>query len=250
MPIARNATLSVLPTQAERWQEFLLTRKGRDAPMLLRKWLREAARKVTGDGLAGQRVVWYGARARDLCSCTNGCERRFARSEQSALQILVHVARERGDGLQILVPVGRAAAACRCRSQAPVYRLARPRRPFHSTLEMPMCALQENVPQVRSFKPGSISAAELRALADSLRRQSPAAAYRHTALLQLAEAAAAALEGPHTGELCMHAKERAVWQALAAVAVFMCGTAQPFAALRLPALPCTSLSLPPSQSAH
>ena len=28
--------------------------------------------------------------------------------------------------------------------------------------------------------------------------------------------------------------ERAVWQALAAVAVFMCGTAQPFAALRLP----------------
>lgn len=77
-----------------------------------------------------------------------------------------------------------------------------PRRPFHNTLEMPMCALQENVPQVRSFKPGSISAAELHALADSLRRQSPAAAYRHTALLQLAEAAAAALEGPHAGELC------------------------------------------------
>ncbi|PRW45607.1 sec1 family domain-containing MIP3 [Chlorella sorokiniana] len=86
--------------QAERWLEFLLSRKGRDAPMFLRKWLREAARK-------------------------------------------------------------------------------------------------ENVPQARSFKPGSISAAELRALADSLRRQSPAAAHRHTALLQLAEAAAAALEGPH-----------------------------------------------------
>ncbi|KAI7845287.1 hypothetical protein COHA_001130 [Chlorella ohadii] len=86
--------------QAERWLEFLLSRKGRDAPMFLRKWLREAARK-------------------------------------------------------------------------------------------------ENVPQVRSFKPGSISAAELRSLADSLRRQSPAAAYRHAPLLQLAEAAAAALEGPH-----------------------------------------------------
>lgn len=54
---------------------------------------------------------------------------------------------------------------------------------------------------MRSFKPGSISAAELRSLADSLRRQSPAAAYRHAALLQLAEAAAAALEGPHAGEL-------------------------------------------------
>jgi len=60
--------------------------------------------------------------------------------------------------------------------------------------------LQENVLQVRSFKPGSISAAELRSLADSLRRQSPAAAYRHAPLLQLAEAAAAALEGPHAGE--------------------------------------------------
>lgn len=33
-------------SQAERWLEFLLSRKGRDAPMFLRKWLREAARKV------------------------------------------------------------------------------------------------------------------------------------------------------------------------------------------------------------
>lgn len=64
----------------------------------------------------------------------------------------------------------------------------------------PLCMSQENVPQVRSFKPGSISAAELRSLADSLRRQSPAAAYRHAALLQLAEAAAAALEGSHAGD--------------------------------------------------
>ena len=59
--------------------------------------------------------------------------------------------------------------------------------------------LQENVPQAQRFKPGTISAAELRSLADSLRRQSPAAAHRHAALLQLAEAAAAAIEGPHAG---------------------------------------------------
>ena len=61
--------------------------------------------------------------------------------------------------------------------------------------------VQENVPQVRPSKPGSVSAAELLALADGLRRQSPAAAHRHAVLLQLAEAAAAALEGPHAGEL-------------------------------------------------
>lgn len=109
-----------------------------------------------------------------------------------------------------------------------------PRRPFHSTLEMPMCALQENVPQVRSFKPGSISAAELRALADSLRRQSPGAAYRHSALLQLAEVAAAALEGPHAGELCMHA-----WKGLCGRRwlPLQCSCAGP----RNPSPPCASL---------
>lgn len=32
--------------QAERWLEFLLSRKGRDGPLFIRKWLREAARKV------------------------------------------------------------------------------------------------------------------------------------------------------------------------------------------------------------
>ena len=54
---------------------------------------------------------------------------------------------------------------------------------------------------MQRVKPGaSISAAELRALADGLRCQSPAAARRHAALLQLAEAAAAALEGGHAGE--------------------------------------------------
>ncbi|KAL4439460.1 hypothetical protein ABPG77_008789 [Micractinium sp. CCAP 211/92] len=87
--------------QAERWLEFLLSRKGRDGPLFIRKWLREAARK-------------------------------------------------------------------------------------------------ENTPQLQRFKPGgSISAEELRSLADALRRQSPAAARRHAPLLQLAEAAAAALEGQH-----------------------------------------------------
>ena len=60
--------------------------------------------------------------------------------------------------------------------------------------------MQENAPQPgQRFKPGSISAAELRLLADSLRRQSHASAFRHAALLQLAEAAAAALEGPQAG---------------------------------------------------
>ncbi|PSC73797.1 sec1 family domain-containing MIP3 [Micractinium conductrix] len=86
--------------QADRWLEFLLSRKGRDSPMFLRKWLREAARK-------------------------------------------------------------------------------------------------ENVPQTQRFKPGSVAAAELRALAGALRRQSPATAYRHSSLLQLAEAAAGAMEGGH-----------------------------------------------------
>ena len=38
--------VSLACLQAERWLEFLLSRKGRDAPMFLRKWLREAARKV------------------------------------------------------------------------------------------------------------------------------------------------------------------------------------------------------------
>lgn len=65
MPTAIIAFLSVLSSQAERWQEFLLTRKGRDAPMLLRKWLREAARKVKGRGWLGRSAVllisdWYG----------------------------------------------------------------------------------------------------------------------------------------------------------------------------------------------
>jgi hypothetical protein len=32
--------------QADRWLDFLLSRKGRDGPLFLRKWLREAARKV------------------------------------------------------------------------------------------------------------------------------------------------------------------------------------------------------------
>ena len=32
--------------QAERWLEFLLSRKGRDGPLFIRKWIREAARKV------------------------------------------------------------------------------------------------------------------------------------------------------------------------------------------------------------
>ncbi|KAL4437281.1 hypothetical protein ABPG75_004420 [Micractinium tetrahymenae] len=87
--------------QAGRWLEFLLSRKGRDGQLFIRKWLREAARK-------------------------------------------------------------------------------------------------ENTPQLQRLKPGtSITAEELRSLADALRRQSPAAAHRHAALLQLAEAAAAALEGPH-----------------------------------------------------
>ena len=39
-------SLPLSEPQAERWLEFLLSRKGRDAPMFLRKWLREAARKV------------------------------------------------------------------------------------------------------------------------------------------------------------------------------------------------------------
>ena len=55
------------------------------------------------------------------------------------------------------------------------------------------------MPQLQRFRPGSISAAELRSLTDGLRRQSPAAAHRHSALLQLAEATAAAVEGPHSG---------------------------------------------------
>ncbi|KAL4855871.1 Sec1 family domain-containing protein MIP3 [Chlorella vulgaris] len=102
--------------QAERWLEFLLSRRGRDGPLFVRKWLREAVRK-------------------------------------------------------------------------------------------------ENVPQaqLQRFKPGSISAAELHSLADCLRRQSPAAAHRHAALLQLAEAAAAALEGRHADSWeAMQREERAL----------------------------------------
>ena len=46
------------------------------------------------------------------------------------------------------------------------------------------------------FKPGSVSGAELRSLAALLRTHAPATAHRHLALLQLAEAAVGALEGP------------------------------------------------------
>lgn len=56
------------------------------------------------------------------------------------------------------------------------------------------------------FKPGSITSAELRALSAALRQRSPAAAHRHSALLQLAEGAAAAAEGAHAE--CWEAVQR------------------------------------------
>ncbi|EFN52991.1 expressed protein [Chlorella variabilis] len=124
---------------AERWLEFLLSRKGRDGPLFVRKWLREAARK-------------------------------------------------------------------------------------------------ENVGQLQRFKPGSISAAELRSLADGLRRQSPAAAHRHAALLQLAEAAAAALEGPHASKspsLCNHFHPPLLY-----TTVYNCPAATSTTALLLASLRC------------
>jgi hypothetical protein len=63
----------------------------------------------------------------------------------------------------------------------------------------PSLHTQENTPPVLRFKPGSVTAAELRALADALRRRSPAAAHRHLPLLQLAEAAVAVIDGSQTG---------------------------------------------------
>jgi hypothetical protein len=76
------------------------------------------------------------------------------------------------------------------------------------------------------FKPGSISAEELRALADTLRRSSAAAAARHAPLLQLAEAAAAALEGSvFEGWEALAREERAL--------LFACGESREAAASHL-----------------
>lgn len=121
----------------------------------------------------------WGARAgTGPCLCASGCARRRARQAPAAA---AWVAR------------GRQAAGL------PIHRLLRPGGPGLASC-LP-CTLQENVPQAQRVKPGaSISASELRALAGGLRGQSLATAQRHAPLLQLAEAAAAAVEGTHAGE--------------------------------------------------